>query len=132
VSRDLARILLDRGLWEEADDLTQGLSPAGQGQPAPSEAADQLGIRARIEALRGRSDLAAALAEQAGIEAARTDSPISRGVAALDLALVLTVLEDGAAAREAALAARHWFQEKRHLVGAGRATELARESELRR
>ncbi|HEV2888226.1 MAG TPA: adenylate/guanylate cyclase domain-containing protein [Jatrophihabitans sp.] len=135
-SRDLARILLDRGLWDEAHQLTDGLAPADQGDPtqhlAPSEAADQFGIRSRIEALRGNTRLAAVLAEQAGVEAGRTDSPISRGVAALDSARVLALLGDSAAARDAALAARRWFEQKRHLVGVGQATELAQESGPRR
>lgn len=135
VSRDLARILLDRGLWAEAHDLTDWLSPAAQPdpdrQPAPSEAADQLGIRSWIEALRGNGDLAADLAVRAGADAAHTDSPLSRGVAALDLAHVLALTANADGARAAALAAGAWFEQKQDRAGVGRARELARQMGLR-
>ena len=131
VSRDLARNLLDRGLWHEAHGLITRPPPTSQNGPAqrlaPAEAADQLGIRARIEALRGNAVLAAELAEQASLHAARTDSPISRAVAALDRATVLVRLGDAEAGRDSALAAAHWFEQKRHLVGVRTATELARQ-----
>lgn len=129
VSRDLARNLLERRLWNEADSLVTGLPvprPGGTDQePGPSEAADQLGIRSRIEALRGNAELALELAELACLEAARTDSPISRAVAALDRATVLAALGQAHAGRDSALTAAHWFGQKRHLMGIGRATAVA-------
>jgi thioredoxin-like negative regulator of GroEL len=130
VSRDLARELLDRGAWQEAGEIL-GWLPA-QAEPgrlaeqlAPSEAADQLGIHARLEAARGNLDLAGQLAARAVAEAARTDSPISRGVAALDQAGVLVLAADPLGARAAVATAVEWFGQKGHLVALRRATALS-------
>ncbi|MDQ2836376.1 MAG: adenylate/guanylate cyclase domain-containing protein, partial [Actinomycetota bacterium] len=121
VARDLARNLLDRGVWDEPQALTGSMIVP----LAPSEAADQLGVRARIEALRGNPALAAELAGRAAVEAARTDSPISRGIAELDRAQVLRAQRQFVAGRQAAIAAGGWFEHKGHLVGSRQATELA-------
>ncbi len=129
VSRDLARLLLDRGVWPEAHNLTEHLGSGGPDDSprllAPSEAADQLGIRARIEVLRGNAALARTWIRQAGGEAARTDSLVSRAVAALDEYRVLEALGDRLAARRSAVAARDWFARKQHLVGVAEASALA-------
>ena len=126
VSRDLARLLLRRGEWREADRLTAagGTDAAAM---APSEAADQLGVRARIAALAGDAALAAKLAERAGAEADRTDSPISHAVADADAAHVLFAAGRIADAEAAAHSAEAWFGRKGHLVGVRQARELQRQ-----
>jgi class 3 adenylate cyclase/tetratricopeptide (TPR) repeat protein len=123
VSRDLARLLLERGSWQEPAELIAGEGEQVSG--APSEAADQLGVRARIAALRGDTLLALELVERALEQAERTDSPISRGMAQLDLAQVLRAQGSYPAAAEAARTAGKCFADKGHLVGNRRAIELA-------
>ncbi|MEO9237446.1 MAG: adenylate/guanylate cyclase domain-containing protein, partial [Jatrophihabitantaceae bacterium] len=113
VSWDLARVLVERAGWAEARSLVAPCRLA----IAPSEAADQLGVRARIEALGGDADQAIALARDAVAEAARTDSPISSGVAELDRAQVLRTLGRPTEAGDAARAARDWFVSKQHAAG---------------
>ena len=75
-----------------ADAARRGICNAAA---APSEAADLLGIHARIEAEQGHPEQARALAEQAVTHAGRTDSPLSRGIAELDRAQVLAAGGDG-------------------------------------
>jgi class 3 adenylate cyclase/tetratricopeptide (TPR) repeat protein len=123
VSRDLARALLERGAWQEADSVAD--RPGAADPLPPAEAADQLGVQARIEALRGNADLAGELAARAVAEAASTDSPISHGVAALDQASVLAAVGQRPGGCAAAQAAARWFGQKGHLTGVRTATRLA-------
>lgn len=123
VSRDLARLLLDQGAWQEPAELIAG--EGVQVSAAPSEAADQLGVRARIAALRGDLELAQQLVGRAVEQAERTDSPISRSIAQLDLAQVLRARGSYVAAAAAARSAGSCFAAKGHLVGSRRAAELA-------
>ena len=122
VIRDLARLLLDRGEWVEAASLMAGLSGADPDRLPPSEAADQLGIQARIESYQGSIERALALAHRANVEADRTDSPITRGVTSLDLATVLVRAGQSTTAAAAAEQARISFADKGHLAGVRRAT----------
>ncbi len=124
VVRDLARLLLDRGEWAEAAELMAGLAGSDPDRLPPSEAADQLGIQARIEGLQGATDRAVSSAEHAVEAAGRTDSPISRGVTALDLAAVLSLAGDARAATSAAEQARDSFADKGHLAGVRRAAAV--------
>ena len=123
VSRDLARLLLEQGEWAEPAELIAG--EGEQVSAAPSEAADQLGVRARIAALRGEPELAQELVDSALEQAGRTDSPISRGMAELDLAQVLSSRGRHQAAAAAARSAAMCFAGKGHLVGHRKAMQLA-------
>ena len=132
VTRDLARVLVDLGDWRAASEVIdrRATSEPVHWQAAelveqPAEATDELGIRARIEALRGEAEVAGELVSRAVDAAGRTDSPISRAVAELDRAQVALAAGDRSACRTSAEAASRWFAEKGHLPGARRAAELA-------
>ncbi|MDQ7911319.1 adenylate/guanylate cyclase domain-containing protein [Phytohabitans sp. ZYX-F-186] len=111
--RDLARVLLRAGDVAGAAGL---LDPAGA-ELAPSDAADVYGLRARLAAHAGDRGLALRLASRAAAEAARTDSPVVRGTAALDLAETYRSLGLPERGARAAGEAHRLFAEKGHLVG---------------
>ncbi|MCA6091837.1 AAA family ATPase [Streptomyces sp. SCA3-4] len=121
-SRALARVLLERGRPDEARRFAEGTGPA----PAPSEAADLAGIRARLAA-GGDREAALSAARRAEAEARRTDSPVVRAVAALDLAETHLLLSAPDRAARAARVARRHFTAKGHLPGVGVVRELLRE-----
>ncbi|WSV37110.1 AAA family ATPase [Streptomyces sp. NBC_01077] len=115
---DATRIRLDLGDWRTAHDTLAELEPtAERSEPARprAESADLDGLRARIAAVRGDSAAATRLAARALATAARTDSPIVQGLAALDSARTALALGRPADAAEAATRARRSFAAKGHL-----------------
>lgn len=127
-SRDLARVLLDRG--DEREALVHAERSAGILPPA--DAAGLSGLRARMAALRGEPDTAMALAGQAVAEAMRTDSPIVQAVAELDRSRALLLLERFEAAERSAVRAGLRFAEKGHLLGVGWSAALRGEAAAHR
>ncbi|MEU2118438.1 adenylate/guanylate cyclase domain-containing protein [Streptomyces sp. NPDC016459] len=113
---DAARIRLDLGDWRTADAALAELEGTRAEAVRPrAEAADLDGLRARIAAVRGQFTAATRLAARALATADRTDSPIVRGLAALDLARTALALGQSAEAAEAATHARAYFAAKGHL-----------------
>ena len=119
-SRDLARVLLDRGK-RPAPEL---LGRDGTGLP-PAEAADHFGVRALAQAAEGNATAALVLARRAVAEAGLTDSPITRATAELDLARTHATAGRPAEAHRAADRAAHWFMAKGHIVGRKAALALS-------
>lgn len=119
---DAARIRLDLGDWRTAHGTLAELD-GERPQPARprAEAADLDGLRARIAAEQGRAVAATRLAARALATAARTDSPIVQGTAALDLARTDLALGRPADAAAAATRARRGFAAKGHLPAVRRA-----------
>ncbi|MFD6185549.1 adenylate/guanylate cyclase domain-containing protein [Streptomyces goshikiensis] len=113
---DAARIRLDIGDWRTARDTLAELE-GERGEPARprAESADLDGLRARVAAARGQAATATRLAARALATAARTDSPIVQGIAALDLARTALALGHPNDAAEAATRARARFAVKGHL-----------------
>ncbi|MFJ3921844.1 adenylate/guanylate cyclase domain-containing protein [Streptomyces sp. NPDC090022] len=113
---DAARIRLDLGDWRTARGTLAELE-GDRAQPARphAESADLDGLRARIAAARGQAGTATRLAARALASAARTDSPIVQGTAALDLARTALALGRPAEAAAAAGRARRRFAAKGHL-----------------
>ncbi|MFH7600103.1 adenylate/guanylate cyclase domain-containing protein [Streptomyces racemochromogenes] len=113
---DTARIRLDLGDWRTAHGTLAELD-GDRGQPARprAESADLDGLRARIAAARGQAAAATRLAARALATAARTDSPVVQGTAALDLARTDLALGRPADAAAAATRARRRFAAKGHL-----------------
>jgi tetratricopeptide (TPR) repeat protein len=132
VARESARLLVDAGRVDEAAErlaATAGADdpdgPPGAGAGlASSDAADLLGLLARIAAARGRSAEAAALAGRAVRTALSTDSPVVQAVAWLDRADVLRQADRPARARAAAGQAGRRFEAKGHLPGVRRAAQF--------
>ena len=120
VARELARVLLARG----ADPGTV-LGELDAAELPPAEAADELGVRALLRSVRGESSAAFGLAEQAVDMAERTDSPVTRAAAQLDLAEVSLAAGRFEPALNAAGVAERLFRAKGHRVGVRRATRLA-------
>ncbi|MFG2332646.1 adenylate/guanylate cyclase domain-containing protein [Streptomyces sp. NPDC048604] len=127
---DAARIRLDHGDPSAAErtlaDLAATRPPA---EPAAdrfrADDADLDGLHARIAAARGDHETAARLAARALAAAARTDSPIVQGVAALDFARTADALGRPADAADAAAQARRRFAAKGHLPAVRQADALA-------
>ncbi|MCU1684439.1 MAG: adenylate/guanylate cyclase protein [Amycolatopsis sp.] len=119
-SRDLARIRLARGRVPAIlpTERTPSAVPA-------AVAADQLGIRARMEAAAGRHASAAELALHAVAEAAKTDSPVTLAVSQTDLAHVHLAAGAYRQAGAAAAAAGRTSRRKEDLVGLLGAARLA-------
>lgn len=122
---DAARIRLDLGDWRTAQDTLAELDgertrAARQARPR-AESADLDGLRARIAAEQGQAVTATRLAARALATAARTDSPIVQGTAALDLARTDLTLGRPADAAAAATRARRGFAAKGHLPAVRRA-----------
>jgi hypothetical protein len=113
---DTARIRLDLGDWRTASGVLAELE-GDRAEPARprAESADLDGLRARVAAARGQAATATRLAARALATAARTDSPIVQGLAALDLARTALALGHPADAAEAATRARRHFAAKGHL-----------------
>ncbi|MEU9084832.1 adenylate/guanylate cyclase domain-containing protein [Streptomyces sp. NPDC048357] len=113
---DAARIRLDLGDWRAARGTLAELD-GERAEPARprAESADFDGLRARIAAARGQAAIATRLAARALATAARTDSPIVQGIAALDLARTALALGRPADAAAAATRARRSFAVKGHL-----------------
>jgi class 3 adenylate cyclase/tetratricopeptide (TPR) repeat protein len=112
-SRDLARVLLDRGDFGSALSLVDMADPPR----APSDAADLYGLRARLAAQSGHRRIATRLAARARAAAYRTDSPVSQALAALDQAQTYRRLGRTDRATHATAAARRRFRDKGHLAG---------------
>ncbi|RSM78150.1 adenylate/guanylate cyclase domain-containing protein [Kibdelosporangium aridum] len=119
-SRDLARVLLRQGVCPEPELL----GPADASGLPPEQAADHLGAHARTEAAKGNAAMALSLAERAVAESLATDSPITRAITQLDLAIACRAAGHRATARNAAVRAVTWFDGKGHSVGARTATEF--------
>ncbi|MGW6982335.1 adenylate/guanylate cyclase domain-containing protein [Streptomyces sp. NPDC054932] len=113
---DAARIRLDLGERRTARGILAELEQE-RAQPARprAESADLDGLRARIAAGRGQAATATRLAARALATAARTDSPVVQGIAALDLARTALALGRPADAAAAATRARRRFAAKGHL-----------------
>ncbi|MFE6836677.1 adenylate/guanylate cyclase domain-containing protein [Streptomyces sp. NPDC057705] len=123
---DAARIRLDLGDWRAARGTLAELE-GEQAAPAPprAESADLDGLRARIAAARGQAATATRLAARALATAARTDSPIVQGIAALDLAHTALALGRPADAAASAARARRRFAAKGHLPAVRQAEAVA-------
>lgn len=123
---DAARIRLDLGDWRTARGTLAELE-GERAQPARprAESADLDGLRARIAAVRGQAATATRLAARALATAARTDSPIVQGIAALDLARTALALGRPADAAAAATRARRRFAVKGHLPAVRQAEAVA-------
>jgi hypothetical protein len=120
-ARDLARIQLASGRRPEPS-LIDGTGLP----PAPADAADLLGLRAVREAAEGSVRAALGLARDAVLCARRTDSPITKATAYLDLARVWMAAGRPAAARRSAWLAEDQFRGKGHAVGRRTAREFAK------
>ncbi|MFE4830979.1 adenylate/guanylate cyclase domain-containing protein [Streptomyces sp. NPDC056672] len=137
VTREAARVLLDAGRVDEAEErlashsaTSAGLSPGGGAAMATtglprSDTAALYGVLARISAARERAEEALVLASDAVSAAGATDSPVVQAVALLDRAEVLGRLGRRPEAREAAELARGRFGAKKHLPGLRRAARTA-------
>ncbi|WP_405983652.1 adenylate/guanylate cyclase domain-containing protein [Streptomyces sp. NBC_00872] len=137
VTREAARVLLDAGRVDEAEErlashsaTAAGLSPGGGAAMATtglprSDTAALYGVLARISAARERAEEALVLASDAVSAAGATDSPVVQAVALLDRAEVLGRLGRRPEAREAAELARGRFGAKKHLPGLRRAARTA-------
>lgn len=113
---DAARIRLDLGDWRTARGTLAELEEERAQPDRPrAESADLDGLRARIAAARGQDATAIRLATRAFATAARTDSPLVQGIAALDLARTALALGRPADAAAAATRARRRFALKGHL-----------------
>lgn len=113
---DAARIRLDLGDWRTARDTLAELEEERAAPDRPrAESADLDGLRARVAAAQGQAEAATRLAGRAVATAARTDSPIVQGLAALDLSRTALALGRPADAAEAATRARGHFAAKGHL-----------------
>ncbi|WP_435971599.1 adenylate/guanylate cyclase domain-containing protein [Streptomyces sp. Qhu_M48] len=123
---DAARIRLDLGDRRTARDTLAELATERPEQGRPhAEAADLDGLRARMAAVQGQVATADRLAARALATAARTDSPIVQGLAALDHARTALALGRPADAAEAAARARRHFAAKGHLPAVRRAEAVA-------
>ncbi|MEW1633661.1 adenylate/guanylate cyclase domain-containing protein [Streptomyces sp. NPDC093801] len=120
---DTARIRLDLGDWRTARDALAELEGERPVRPR-AESADLDGLRARIAAAQGRAGTAGRLAARALATAARTDSPVVQGTAALDLARTALALGRPADAAAAAARARRHFAAKGHLPAVRQAEAL--------
>ncbi|MGA5065141.1 hypothetical protein ACPB9E_15425 [Streptomyces exfoliatus] len=98
--------------------------------PARAESADLDGLRARLAAARGQDAAATRLAARALGTAARTDSPIVQGLAALDTARTALLLGRPAEAADAAARARRHFAAKGHLPAVRQAEATAAQCRL--
>jgi class 3 adenylate cyclase/tetratricopeptide (TPR) repeat protein len=124
VTLESARLLLDRGRWEDAE---QALAdPAGRPRHSPAESVDLDGLGGRIAAARGRAGQAVRLADRAVAVAARTDSPLLKAQAELDRGHALLLLGRAEDAVAAAGEAAACFAAKGHLPGIRWARALAR------
>ncbi|MFF3754891.1 adenylate/guanylate cyclase domain-containing protein [Streptomyces sp. NPDC002018] len=132
VTREAARVLLDAGRVDEAEErlaahsataagVTPGEAAAATAGLPRSDGADLYGVLARISAARERADEALALAAHAVSAAGATDSPVVQAVALLDRAEVLGRFGRRGEARVAAELARGRFETKKHLPGLRRA-----------
>jgi class 3 adenylate cyclase/tetratricopeptide (TPR) repeat protein len=122
---DAARIRLDLGDWRTARDILAGLERERTEPRARAESADFDGLRARVAAARGQAATATRLAARALSTAARTDSPVVQGLAALDLARTALALGRPADASTAAARARRRFAAKGHLPAVRQTEALA-------
>ncbi|MFJ6755463.1 adenylate/guanylate cyclase domain-containing protein [Streptomyces sp. NPDC091273] len=129
---DAARIRLDLGDWRTARGTLAELE-GERAQPARprAESADLDGLCARIAAARGQAATATRLAARALATAARTDSPIVQGIAALDLARTALALGRPADAAAAATRARRRFAVKGHLPAVRQAEALVSRCRIR-
>lgn len=122
---DAVRIRLDLGDLRTARDTLAELDGERPRSARPrAESADLDGLRARIAAARGQATAATRLAARALATAARTDSPIVQGTAALDLARTDLALGRPADAATSATRARRRFAAKGHLPGVRRSEEV--------
>lgn len=116
VARERARLQADRGEWSAARDA---LRPAGTGDRLPrADAADLLGLHARLAAEDGDARTALRSAARATAAAAGTESPVVQAVALFDRARVYHRLGAPARAARAASAAGERFLAKGHRPGA--------------
>ncbi|MFH9728050.1 adenylate/guanylate cyclase domain-containing protein [Streptomyces sp. NPDC017254] len=125
---DATRIRLDLGDWRTALATLAEPELAGErSDPARprAESADLDGLRARLAAVRGHGATASRLAARSVATAARTDSPIVQGLAALDLARTSLALGHPGEAAEAAARARLRFAAKGHLPAVREAEAVA-------
>ncbi|MFE5142352.1 adenylate/guanylate cyclase domain-containing protein [Streptomyces fagopyri] len=138
--RDLARVLIARGLPREAVRSGAGGGTAGpestgvggRGPQAltsdmtlsPADAADDFGVRALAAVLSGDGVNALRLVRRAVAVADTTDSPVGRATARLDMAQVLRGTGRPAAAGRRAKQAARLFRAKGHAVGVAAAAQL--------
>ncbi|MEV6246037.1 adenylate/guanylate cyclase domain-containing protein [Streptomyces sp. NPDC051742] len=109
----------------EAPDLPHPEPAPARPEPARAESADLDGLCARLAAARGHDTAATRLAARALGTAARTDSPIVQGLAALDAARAALLLGHPAEAADAAARARRHFAAKGHLPAVRQAEATA-------
>ncbi|MFE1959324.1 adenylate/guanylate cyclase domain-containing protein [Streptomyces sp. NPDC059479] len=137
VTREAARVLLDAGRVDEAEErlashsttatatATSTATATAAADLPRSDAADLYGVLARISAAREHAEEALALSARAVSAADATDSPVVQAVALLDRAEVLGRLGRRPEARQAAELARGRFATKKHLPGLRRAARTA-------
>ncbi|WP_051731888.1 adenylate/guanylate cyclase domain-containing protein [Kitasatospora phosalacinea] len=128
IALESARLLVDSGDLERAAPVVERLAAATARPHA--EAVELDGLRGRIAAAQGRSEEALRLADQALAAAATTDSPVVRGLAALDHAHTCLLLGLGARAAASAAEAGARFRAKGHRPGVRWAAELSRAAGL--
>jgi tetratricopeptide (TPR) repeat protein len=119
-----AEPLVALGRWEQAERLT-AVSRALAGVDDVNSQVRWRQIRARIVALRGDLDGAAALAREAVARARATDALNMRAGTLLDLAEICNLGGDADAARSAALEGAELYVQKGNLVGERKAAALA-------
>ncbi|MEV5954474.1 adenylate/guanylate cyclase domain-containing protein [Streptomyces sp. NPDC051987] len=138
--RDLARVLIARGLPPEAVGASAGGATEGPGPTraggrgpdpltsdltlSPADAADDFGVRALAAAASGDGVNALRLARRAVAVADTTDSPVGRATARLDMAQVLRGTGRSAAAGRRAEQAARLFRAKGHAVGVAAAAQV--------
>ncbi|MEV4558132.1 adenylate/guanylate cyclase domain-containing protein [Kitasatospora sp. NPDC049285] len=124
IALESARLLVDAGRVDEAATAVERLTRES-GRPH-AEAVELDGLRGRIAAAQGRREDALRLADRAVAAAAATDSPVVRGLAALDHARTCLLLGLGARAAESAAEAASRFRAKGHRPGQRWAAEASR------
>jgi class 3 adenylate cyclase len=123
----MAALLAQALLAQDRDDEAFALSVTSQELAADDDVEAQAlwrSVRARLMARRGEAERAVDLAEEAMEIAERTDAPVMRGDALLDLARVLVDAGDASAAAERATAALDLYEAKGTLVAAREARAL--------
>jgi tetratricopeptide (TPR) repeat protein len=117
-SADLARVLYERGCYEEASELAELFDEAA---PDLALRAKRLGVRAKLAAREGELERAEALAREAVELDEQTDYVLFRADVLLDLAEVLRLAGRPEEAEAACEEAVRLYERKGNLVAARKA-----------
>jgi DNA-binding SARP family transcriptional activator len=123
----LAVAVYDQGRYEEAEDLTRECEAAAQPNDVHSQIAWR-STRAKVLARRAEIGAAQTLAREAVSFASESDFHMAHGDALMDLAEVLELAGERAAAEAAVRRAIELFELKGHLLAADRARALLQAS----